>query len=202
METKIVRLADIQPAPYNPRVELTTRDREYRALAASIEENGLVLPLIINKRDGCLVGGHQRLNVLLAAGETETNAIVLDLDEAQAKALCIALNKIEGEDDAGKLADLLAELVEEGASLLSTGITKEEVADLLGDIRSELGEEDPERIGKKDYTGEGVPCVVGDYKFTMAVEEFEDMVADIREKVGFVNELVCGELKRRLFDEV
>ena len=203
METKIVKLADIKPAPYNPRVELTARDYEYKALAASIDENGLVLPLIVNKRDGYLVGGHQRLNVLLAHGETETNAVIVDLDEAQAKALCIALNKIEGEDDAGKLADLLAELTAEKVSLLSTGLTESDVADLLGDIRdAEIDDEDPEKVDKKEDTAEGVRCLVGDYVFRMDADEFEDLIADVREKVGFTRELVCSELKRRLFREV
>lgn len=97
METRVIKLADIKPAPYNPRVQLTPKDQEYKALDASIEENGLVLPLIVNIRDNCLIGGHQRLSVLLAAGETETNAVVVDMPEAQAKALCIALNKLDGE---------------------------------------------------------------------------------------------------------
>ena len=46
METKIVKLSEIKPAPYNPRVELTAKDQEYKALDASIEEHGLVLPLM------------------------------------------------------------------------------------------------------------------------------------------------------------
>ena len=65
METRVIKLADIKPAPYNPRVQLTPKDQEYKALDASIEENGLVLPLIVNIRDNCLIGGHQRLSVLL-----------------------------------------------------------------------------------------------------------------------------------------
>ena len=101
METRVIKLADIKPAPYNPRVQLTPKDQEYKALDASIEENGLVLPLIVNIRDYCLFGGHQRLSVLLAGGETETNAVVVDMPEAQAKALCIALNKLDGEWDYG-----------------------------------------------------------------------------------------------------
>ena len=88
METRVIKLADIKPAPYNPRVQLTAKDQEYKALDASISENGLVLPLVVNLRDNCLIGGHQRLSVLLAAGETETVAVVVDMPEAQAKALC------------------------------------------------------------------------------------------------------------------
>lgn len=205
METKIIKLADIKPAPYNPRVELTAKDQEYKALDASIEENGLVLPLIVNVRDNCLIGGHQRLNVLLAQGETETNAVVVDLDEPQAKALCIALNKLDGEWDYGTLADILAELVEEGENLISTGFTQTDLDDLLGDLRDagrEDDDEEPEKQDKKGDTAEGIRCLIGDFDFRMTEAEFEDLMADVREKVGFTQELVCAELKRRLFDEV
>ena len=56
METKIVKLSEIKPAPYNPRVELTSIDQQYKAMDASIEEHGLVLPFIVNLRDICLIG--------------------------------------------------------------------------------------------------------------------------------------------------
>ena len=72
MRTQTIKLADIKPAEYNPRVTLTEKDHEYKALSASIEDNGLVLPLVVNLRDNVLISGHQRLNVLLASGETET----------------------------------------------------------------------------------------------------------------------------------
>lgn len=199
METKVIRLADIKPAPYNPRVKLTAKDQEYKALDASIAENGLVLPLIVNARDGCLVGGHQRLNVLLAAGETETNAVVVDLDEYQAKALCIALNKLDGEWDYGILAEILQELIEGGESMTATGFTNADIEDLLGEIGAELGDDDPPSLGKKDDIGDGIKCLVGDFNFKLSETEFEDLMADVREKVGFTQELVCAELKRRLF---
>lgn len=199
METKVIKLADIKPAPYNPRVKLTAKDQEYKALDASIAENGLVLPLIVNARDGCLVGGHQRLSVLLAAGETETNAVVVDLDEYQAKALCIALNKLDGEWDYGILAEVLQELIDNGENLTATGFTNADIEDLLGEIGQELDEDDPPSLGKKDDTGEGIKCLVGDFNFKLSEIEFEDLMADVREKVGFTQELVCAELKRRLF---
>lgn len=203
MNTQVIKLADIKPAPYNPRVQLTPKDQEYKALDASIAENGLVLPLVVNLRDNCLIGGHQRLSVLLAAGETETNAVVVDMDEAQAKALCIALNKLDGEWDYGVLAEILQELIEEHESLTSTGFTEADIQDLLGEIGEELGEDDePPGAEKKEDTGGGIKCVVGDFNFKLSEAEFEDLMADVREKVGFTQLLVCEELKGRLFDEV
>lgn len=68
MNTKVMKLADIKPAGYNPRVRLTEADHEYKALKASIDEFGLVVPLIVNERTGTLVSGHQRFNVMLAEG--------------------------------------------------------------------------------------------------------------------------------------
>lgn len=41
-----------------------------------------------------------------------------------------------------------------------------------------------------------------DFSFRLEEAEFEDLMADVREKVGFTQELVCAELKGRLFDEV
>ena len=203
METRVIKLADIKPAPYNPRVQLTEKDQEYKALDASIAESGLVLPLIVNARDNCLIGGHQRLSVLLAAGETETNAVVVDLDEAQAKALCIALNKLDGEWDYGQLAEIIQELIQEGENLTATGFTEQDIGDLLGEIRGELEEDgDTEGSEDEDDTADGIKCLVGDYRFTLTGEEFEDLMADVREKVGFTQLLVCEELKGRLFDEV
>lgn len=204
METKVVKLADIRPAPYNPRVQLTVKDQEYKALDASIAESGLVLPLIVNLRDNCLIGGHQRLSVLLAAGETETTAVVVDMDESQAKALCIALNKLDGEWDYGQLSEIIQELIEEGENLLATGFTEQDIGELLGDIRGELeGDDDaPPTRGKKESDADGIKCLVGDFKFTLTESEFEDLMADVREKVGFTQALVCDELKRRLFDEI
>lgn len=33
-------------------------------------------------------------------------------------------------------------------------------------------------------------------------DEFADLMVDVREAVGFTQELICAELKRRLFDAV
>lgn len=199
IETAVIKLEDIVPSKYNPRVTLTPKDHEYQALDGSVKENGLVLPLIVNIRDNGLISGHQRLNVLLANGETETRAVIVDMDEAQAKALMIALNKLDGEWDYGRAADILQELIEQQQSLLSTGFTRKDIDELLGEIAGELSEYQPERLDKKEDTSDGVKCLVGEFKFTISEVEFGNMMADIRERVGFTKELVAEEMKRRLF---
>lgn len=200
MESKVMQLADITPAPYNPRVTLTEADHEYKALKASIDEFGLVVPLIVNSQTGNLISGHQRLNVLLAEGETETEVIVVDMPPEKEQALCIAMNKISGEWDYGKLADIMEELRDSEVDTLVTGFTDNEISELLGELDDNIGEmPDVESVVKKEDTEDGVPCIIGEYKFRIPDEPYKDMMADIREKVGFSKEQVEAELKRRLF---
>jgi len=85
------KIEDLQPAPYNPR-EIS--EDAYAGLRKSIEKFGLVQPIIINKRTGNVVGGHQRLKALQDMGEKETQVVVVDLDEVQEKALNITLNNV------------------------------------------------------------------------------------------------------------
>lgn len=200
MESKVMKLADITPAEYNPRVALTENDFEYQALKASIDEFGLVVPLIVNERTGNLVSGHQRLTVMQAKGVEETEVVVIDMEPEKEKALCIAMNKISGEWDYGKLADIMEELQEADLDTTMTGFSDSEIASLLGEINeADAGVPEVESVGKKDDDGEGVPCIVGEYKFRIGDTPYRDMMADIREKVGFSKEMVEGELRRRLF---
>lgn len=104
-------------------------DAEYESLKRSIEVFGYVDPIIINS-DGTVIGGHQRLSVLIDLGYTEADVAVVDLGKADEKALNIALNKISGEWDDDKLAALLSELDVEGYLLENTGFNRDELAGL------------------------------------------------------------------------
>lgn len=202
MESKVMKLADIKPAEYNPRVRLTEMDHEYQALKASIDEFGLVVPLIVNERTGNLISGHQRLNVMQAGGVEETEVVLVDMGTEKEKGLCIALNKISGTCDYGALADILEELRDSPVDILATGFTDDEISELLGEIQDEMNsgdKPDVESVGKKKDTKDGVPCMVGEYTFRIPNEPYKDMMADVREKVGFSKEKVEEELKRRLF---
>lgn len=200
METKTMRLEDIIPAEYNPRVMLTETDFEYKALKASIDEFGLVVPLIVNEKTGNLVSGHQRLNVLIKSGIEETEVVTVDLEEEKEKALCIAMNKIGGQWDYGLLADIMEELRNSEVDITVTGFSGNEIAELLGELQEEADNmPDIESVGKKEDMEDGVPCVIGEYKFRIPDLSYKDMMADVREKVGFSKEMVESELKRRLF---
>jgi len=199
IKTAVIKLQDIKTAACNPRVELSAQDQAYQSLRGSMRENDLVLPLVVNSRDNTLISGHQRLNVLLTEGETETAAVIVNMEPAQAKALALALNKLDGVWDYGRAADILQELAEQQADLTATGFTPKEITELLGEIAGDISAEPPERVAKKADESGLVKCLVGEFKFTLTDNEFADLLADLREKVGFTQLLVCEELKRRLF---
>ena len=112
LEVRLMPLAELVPAAYNPRRELPATDPAYRKLKASLERFGLVEPLVWNELTGRVVGGHLRLRILAELGATAVPVSVVRLTDAAEKALNLVLNNREaqGRPDAAKLADILAEL--------------------------------------------------------------------------------------------
>ena len=125
------------PADYNPRKDLKPGDAEYDKLKRSIEQFGYVEPVIWNKTTGRVVGGHQRLKVLLDLGMTEVECVVIEMDEDKEKALNIALNKISGDWDKDKLALLIADLQGADFDVSLTGFDPSELDDLFKDSLKE-----------------------------------------------------------------
>jgi ParB-like chromosome segregation protein Spo0J len=113
MSAIVVRVLPIDqliPADYNPRRPLTKP--AYRKLRASVERFGLVEPLVWNERTGRVVGGHARLAVVRELGHTAVPVSVVNLSDAEERALNVVLNNQEaqGRYDPAKLADVLAGL--------------------------------------------------------------------------------------------
>lgn len=112
MDLRMLPVERLKRAPYNPRVELQPDDPAYARLERSLDEFDLVQPLVWNERTGHLVGGHQRLTVLVNRGLTEVPVVVVDLPLEREQALNVALNNanVGGDWDPGKLVDLLGTL--------------------------------------------------------------------------------------------
>src|SRR6266446_2233005 len=106
---RLMAVADLVPAPYNPRHALKPSDPRYRKLAASLREFGLVEPLVWNEATGHVVGGHARLAILRALGVTEVPVSVVRLSPEREKVLNVVLNNREAQArfDTERLADLL-----------------------------------------------------------------------------------------------
>jgi DNA modification methylase len=135
MKIKTISIHKINPASYNPRKDLKPDDKEYKQLVKSMDEFGCVQPLVWNKRTGNLVGGHQRFKVILAQGAKEAQVSVVDLSLEKEKAINIALNKISGDWDRTKLAELIDELVKTPKiDIESVGFDIPEAEQLIADI--------------------------------------------------------------------
>ncbi len=126
--TERMPIARLVPAAYNPR---TISKRALAGLGESLKRFGLLQPVVWNRRTERVVGGHQRLKALAAQGVTATDVVVVDLPEAEEKALNLTLNNpaIQGEfsDDA---ADLLDEV--------TLALPLETEALLFRDLRTDL----------------------------------------------------------------
>lgn len=131
------------PADYNPRKDLKPGDPEYEKLKRSIEQFGYVEPVIWNKTTSHVVGGHQRLKVLLDMGITEVECVVIEMNEEKEKALNIALNKISGDWDKDKLVLLIADLQGADFDVSLTGFEPAELDALFKDsLKDGIHEDD------------------------------------------------------------
>lgn len=142
MDIQKVPVSQINPAPYNPRLDLKPGDPDYEKLKKSIDEFGCVEILVWNKRTGTLVSGHQRFKVLKARGVQDVEASVVDLPLEKEKVLNLSLNKIRGDWNDEKLADLLQELCklpDFDETLSGFGI--DEISEIL-DKAKKAGEDD------------------------------------------------------------
>lgn len=173
MEIRKVKVSDLRPAEYNPRQNLKPGDREYEKIARSIDEFGYVEPIVWNETTGNIVGGHQRLKILIERGETEVEVSVVRLNEHDEKVLNVALNKITGRWDTGKLTDLLKELQAEGAmevtgfedwELDALSMQYDHIDDLLNEDFSEFAAKEPKDTFTMTFTlPEDVKTAVQEY---------------------------------------
>ncbi len=131
MKIQSIPITKLIPADYNPRKDLQPGDPEYEKLKRSLDEFGYLEPIIWNKQTGHVVGGHQRLKVLKAAGHKTADCVIVDFDEDKEKALNIALNKISGDWDNDKLGLLIADLQASDFDVSLTGFDDQEISDLL-----------------------------------------------------------------------
>lgn len=134
MIMKVIPVTKINPAKYNPRIDLKPGDEEYDKLKRSIEQFGYVEPLVWNEQTGNLVGGHQRFKILMENDPKEIDVSVVNLDDAKEKALNLALNKISGDWDEEKLQLLLSELHSSEIEMNLTGFSGDELEDILSSV--------------------------------------------------------------------
>ncbi|HEX9235301.1 MAG TPA: site-specific DNA-methyltransferase [Actinomycetota bacterium] len=115
-------------APYNPR---RMSEEDLASLRRSLKYFGVVEPVVVNRRTGRIVGGHQRVKAAEAEGIETLPVVHVDLDEPSEKQLNLALNRISGEFDLDRLAAVLADLEAAGADMGLTGFSAAEIEELV-----------------------------------------------------------------------
>jgi DNA modification methylase len=168
MTIRKIPVSQLNPAKYNPRKDLKPGDPEYEKLKRSIIEYGNVEPLIWNQKTGNVVGGHQRMKILLELGHSEIDCVIVDLDQQKEKALNIAMNKIGGSWDLDKLALLITDLNDSAFDISLTGFDPGEIDALFKDsLRDNIKEDDFDvdgELGKPAFTRPGDLWLLGRHR--------------------------------------
>lgn len=197
--------ADLLPADYNPRKDLKPGDAEYEKLKRSIEQFGYVEPVIWNKTTGRVVGGHQRLKVLIDMGITEVECVVVEMDEEKEKALNIALNKISGDWDKDKLALLIADLQGTDFDVSLTGFEPAEIDDLFKDTLKDGVKEDAFDVGaeleKPTFSKAGDIWTLGRHRLicgdSTKAETFDLLMGSTKNIVQYSMIYMCAAFRER-----
>jgi DNA adenine methylase len=104
-------------------------DVQKEALHSSTKRWGFVEPLVVRQGNE-VIGGNQRLDEALTSGLKKVPVVRIRVNDAEAKALNLALNKIHGEWDADKLAPFLVDL-KDLPEIDLTGFQVEEIENIL-----------------------------------------------------------------------
>lgn len=138
LNMRTVDIRSLVPASYNPR---RMKAKNKAGLSKSLDTYGLVQPIIYNERTGHVVGGHQRLDLLLMKGVKETDVVVLDIPLAREKELNITLNNnnITGDFDTPMLNDMLLDMDADIKEAMNMDVLE------LHNISSEFEFEDEEK---------------------------------------------------------
>lgn len=106
MEVVELLLERLVEAPWNPNAMDATGQARLRE---SIARYGLVVPLVVRSLDDRfeVLSGNHRLAILRELGLPSAPCVAVDLDDAHARLLAQALNRIHGDDDLGLRAELL-----------------------------------------------------------------------------------------------
>ena len=169
MNIRKFKLSDLNPAKYNPRKSLKPGDPEFEKLKRSITEFGYVELIVVNTaNNNTVISGHQRLSVLKHLGETEAECVVVELDEADEKALNVAMNKVSGDWDTQKLADLMDSLKELDYDLGKTGFDPPEIEQLFNAVHDIKVSEDnfnvEEELQKSTFSKPGDIWILGRHR--------------------------------------
>lgn len=168
MNLKKLKIGDLKIATYNPRKELSEKDKEYQKIKNSILEFGYVAPVVVNS-DMTVISGHQRLKILKDLKYEEIDCIVVNFDKNKEKLLNIALNKISGEWDYQKLESIFNELENSDIDLSITGFEEKEINKLLKETEEIINNN--EEIDLSNFNDDKFQCKCPKCGFVFDIDE-------------------------------
>ena len=142
-----INMADLKPAPYNPR---DISNDALSGLRHSLEKFGYVDLLVVNKRNMRIISGHQRYKILQADGIQTVTAILVDVDEIQEQAMNVTLNSPE---ITGQWTAALIPLLER----LRNEASDDYINLRLKDLRESVGDMGVESLGDGKTLPDDIP---------------------------------------------
>jgi DNA modification methylase len=162
---KRVALSSLHQDPANARAH---PDINLSAIEGSLARFGQAEPLVVQAGSGRVIGGNGRMMAMSKLGWTECDVVELEVDDLQATALGIALNRTAetAEWDEATLGRLLSELRDQDA-LDGVGFDEAELDELLASLDTdEVDLHDPgaEEPPETPVTRPGDLWVIGNHR--------------------------------------
>ncbi len=188
VNTEIVDINSLKPYPKNPR------RGDVDAIAKSLEHNGQYKPIVVNRKDNCILAGNHTWRAARSLGWTEIAVSWVDADDLQASKIVLADNRTSDMSiyDDSRLLELLNSL----PNLDGTGFTSFDVDQLSslfegGDL---FEAPNTERTGE---VSSSVRVYVGSYRLMVDADPYMDWAEELISNYGEDKEIEV-ELKERL----
>jgi len=150
MEIKTVPIESIFIDPANARKH---PKKNMDAIKGSISKFQQVEPLVVQKGKKIIIGGNGRYQAMKELGFKEVQIVEVDLNDTQAAALAISLNRTSelAEWDLDTLTELLASLQDLDFDLSSIGFDEEDLDNFLGKNFNAGNEDDQGKLDEKGF---------------------------------------------------
>lgn len=161
----------LNPVDWNPQER--TED-ELQAIERSILRHGFIVPIVARPSDRAVAGGHGRLEAVARLRQRGYNITAVpvvwrECDDAELRALNLALNNAQGQPNMQKVADVLAEIEELlpdsedlDSLLMATGFSPSELNALTSFIDVDFDESPGEFFETVDASGQSIKFFDGE----------------------------------------
>lgn len=130
MDVRSMPIGDLVEDPNNARLH---PERNLAIIRDSLNRFGQVEPLVVQAGTNVVIGGNGRLSVMRDLGWDTAEIVEMELDDRQAVALSLALNRSSDFSawDVDKLQELIDSVGDLGLDLDAMGLSPDDLADIL-----------------------------------------------------------------------